>query len=374
MVEVDREIQKYVLELVLRVGLFLVGAVVSPFVGRSLPKFFKWLFVLSQRYFKTSAKETYTNFVEPFQTSLTMTGTLAFISLCLNLLVKYEDLYTFLGVFIYLALSVSVIWFSSKIARQIIRQSVINVVQRSFGTVNEVVLVFETLIYVIIVIFAIVVFARGLRVNLIALSASLGISGIAVAFAARQALERLIGTIELYLDRPYVPGEYIKVTFNPYGEDVYGRVESIGLRSTKIRTVAQNTLIIAPNSMMASMKIENISRGKKVMAMLCLDFAKTLKDGEKSLISQVIKESTQVFWGLERTSSQIQFCQPENRDRFRSRVRIIFFITGSSDNSLELRKRLLELANETIAVRLAAYNLTFVTPEPTLYIDSPMSI
>ena len=65
------------------------------------------------------------------------------------------------------------------------------------------------------------------------------------------------------------------------------------------------------------------------MAMLCLDFRKSLKAGKKSPISQAIKEATQVFWGLERTSSQIQFCQPENRDRYRSRVRIIFFITGS---------------------------------------------
>ena len=97
-------------------------------------------------------------------------------------------------------------------------------------------LVFGTLIYVTIVIFVIIIVGREFRLNLIALSASLGIGAIAVAFAARQAIKGLIGTLELYLDRPYVPGEYIKVTFNPYGEDVYGRVDSVGLRSTKIRT------------------------------------------------------------------------------------------------------------------------------------------
>ncbi|MGA1285055.1 MAG: mechanosensitive ion channel family protein, partial [Prochlorothrix sp.] len=136
------------------------------------------------------------------------------------------------------------------------RQVLITVLQQRFGQVTEGILVFETLIYVSIVVLAIIIFAQGLRLNIFALTASLGISGVAVAFASQQALSRLIGTIELYLDRPYVPGEYIRVTFNPYGEDVYGRVESVGLRSTKIRTVAKNTLVIVPNSTMAGLRAD----------------------------------------------------------------------------------------------------------------------
>jgi MscS family membrane protein len=57
-----------------------------------------------------------------------------------------------------------------------------------------------------------------------------------------------------------------------------------------------------------------------------------------------------------------------------TRARVVVFITGSGENSLGLRKRLLELANDAIASRLAAYNLRFTVPEPMVYIDSPMSI
>ncbi len=363
----DPEIFREVLELFLRLGLFLGISAIAPVIWRELPPRLPRLLQLSQEY-----TETYNRFIQPFQNAIAILGTLILIAISLNLLSVYDELYTFLGFFIYSALSIGIIWFASKATRQIIRQSVISLVKRWFGEVNEVVLVFETLIYIVIVLIAIVIFAQGLKLNLIAIGASLGVGGVAVAFASQQALGRLFGTLELYLDRPYVPGEYIRVTFNPFAEDIYGRIESIGLRSTKIRIVARNTVMIVPNSMMAGLNIENISRGKKIMAILCLEFTKRLKEGECALIRQIIEEASLVFRDLDKASTQVQFTPLENTTG--TRVRAIFFLTGSSKNSVELRKRLLELANDTIATRLAAYNLIFTTPEPIVYIDSPMSI
>lgn len=363
--------QRYILEFILRIALFLICAVISPLIGRSLPSILYKLLRWSQNYTKINAKEAYRGLIQPFQNAFTIVGTLCFLALCLNLLINDNELYTFLGFFIYFGLAISIIWFALRVARPIIRQSVITLVQRRFGDVGEAVLIFETLIYILIVLFAIVLFAQGLRVNLIALG-SLGVIGAALAFAAQQALGRLIGTIELYLDRPYVPGEYVRVTFNPYAEDIYGRIESIGLRSTKIRIVARNTLMIVPNSMMAGLNIENVSRGKKIMAMVCLDFSKTLQEGEQALVKRTVEESCKIHWGFDKTSVKVQF-SPLEQQPF-TRARVVVFITGSGENSLGLRKRLLELANDAIASRLAAYNLRFTVPEPMVYIDSPMSI
>ncbi|MGB7440141.1 MAG: mechanosensitive ion channel family protein [Coleofasciculaceae cyanobacterium] len=372
LVQAEQEIEKYALELGLRLGLFLLCAVLSPAVGRSLPQLLQLLLHVTQRQIEIDGTVTYERFIEPFRNSLVTAGTLLFIALCLNLLTKYRDLYTFLGFFIYLALSIALAWLASRVAQQVVLRFVISVLQRRGREVNEVVLVFETLTNIFIILFAIVIFAQGLKLNLVALSASLGIGGIAVAFAAQQALGRLIGTLELYLDRPYLPGEYIRVTFNPFAEDLYGRVESIGLRSTKIRIVARNTLIIVPNSMMAGMKIENITRGKKIMAMLCLDFVQRLKEGEKALVKQVIEETSQSFWGLNKANMRIQFSPLEGKSG--TRARVSFFITGSSEDSISLRKRLMELANDAITKNLFAYNLSFTISEPIIYIDSPMSI
>lgn len=369
---IESEILQYVLELMARLGLFSLIVIVSPFAGRFVLKSIRQGLKLLESFGIIHSQTADNRAIEPFQVSLSLTGTFLFIAMGLTLLVKYEDLYNFISFFVYSVLSVGVGWFASKIAHQVIHRSVIGLVHRWFGEVNEVVLIFETLIYVLIVLMAVVIFAIGLRINLVALGASLGIGGVAIAFAAQQALGRLFGTLELYLDRPYICGEYIRVNFNPYGEDVYGRVESIGLRSTKIRIVAQNTMMIVPNSTMASKNIENVSRGKKIMAMLCLDFPRRLRKDEQALVTQAIEQESRLFWGFDKASTRVQYEEVDNASA--TRARVFFFITSPSENSLELRKRLLELANQAIAKKLAVQNLRFTVPEPTIYIDSPMSL
>lgn len=367
--DLDPETQRYIVLLVRDIALFLLGAIVSPLAGRFLLRSIETILKLVPELQDDLERQ---RLLRPNKNALMVTGTALFLAVCLNLLLKYPDLYTFLGFFIYLTLSIGIVWLFSNIARRILRRTLIDLMQRWVGEVNEVILVIETLIYFLVAVLAAIIFAQGLRLNLFALGASLGIGGVAVAFAGQQALSRLIGTLELYLDRPYIPGEYIRVTFNPYGEDVYGRVESIGLRSTKIRTVAQNTLIVVPNSMMAGMNIENISRGKKLMAMLCLDFSRALKESEQALVRSSIEETSRAFWGLEQAGVRVHFCLQDANANTRARVN--FFITGSGENSLNLRKRLLELANEAIAKKLATYNLLFSTRDPMVYVDSPMSI
>ena len=74
-----------------------------------------------------------------------------------------------------------------------------------------------------------------------ALLASLGIAGLTIGFAARDALSNLISGMLIFWDRPFVIGDLIEV-----GE-FYGRVEDITLRSTRVVTV-DGTMLAVPNS------------------------------------------------------------------------------------------------------------------------------
>lgn len=369
--EVDGNLREFLIELGLRVGLFAFGVIFSPLVGRVLPFLLWWLLKLINRFVPLGISKTYGEFIRPVRNSLITTGTFGFIALCSNLLRQYEGFYKFLGLFIYLALAISMAWLASRLAQRVIRLYVVNLVQRLGVEVNELVLIIETLVNVLIILFAVVIFAQGLELNLLALSASIGIGGVGVAFAAKEALEQLVGTIELYLDRPYLPGEYIRVNFNPHNEDVYGRIESIGLRSTKIRTVARNTVYVVPNAIMANKEIENITRGKKVMAMLFLNFPQVLEASEEALVKRIVVASIDNFGGVDKSSTRVRFSQNEEKN---TRARVNFFIMGSSEDSLRLRKLLIELANETISKELLTYGLRFTMPEPMVYIDSPMTI
>ena len=90
-------------------------------------------------------------------------------------------------------------------------------------------------------------------VSLTTLLAGAGIGGIAIALAARSTLENVIASFTIFADKPYKVGQRVTVM----GQD--GTVESIGLRSTKIRLLT-GPLTSIPNEKMANVEIENIGR------------------------------------------------------------------------------------------------------------------
>lgn len=80
--------------------------------------------------------------------------------------------------------------------------------------------------------------------------AGFGIGGLAVALAVRPTLENLIGGVILYVDRPVTVGDFCS-----FGDQM-GTVESVGIRSTKLRAL-DRTLISVPNAQFADMQIVN---------------------------------------------------------------------------------------------------------------------
>jgi len=84
----------------------------------------------------------------------------------------------------------------------------------------------------------------------------LGVGGLAVALAIRPVLENVINGLTLYADGGVKIGEFCR-----YGNS-FGTIESIGLRSTRIRTL-ERSLITIPNSEFANMEIDNLERRDK---------------------------------------------------------------------------------------------------------------
>jgi MscS family membrane protein len=80
--------------------------------------------------------------------------------------------------------------------------------------------------------------------------AGLGIGGLALAFGAQKTIENVFGSIALAIDQPFRIGDFVKV------EDFVGTVESIGVRSTRIRTL-DRTIISMPNGKVADQRVES---------------------------------------------------------------------------------------------------------------------
>ena len=83
------------------------------------------------------------------------------------------------------------------------------------------------------------------------LLASLGIAGIAVAFALQNTLGNIFGGISVILDKTVKVGDIIRLQDMTQGE-----VVDVGLRSTKLRT-SNNEIVIVPNGRVADAQIHN---------------------------------------------------------------------------------------------------------------------
>lgn len=79
----------------------------------------------------------------------------------------------------------------------------------------------------------------------------MGIGGIAVALAAQQTISNFFGSLTILMDQPFTIGDYILVN------NIEGIVESVGLRSTRIRTFYDSCVFI-PNGELATSVIDNM--------------------------------------------------------------------------------------------------------------------
>ncbi|MBC7792070.1 MAG: mechanosensitive ion channel family protein [Clostridia bacterium] len=105
--------------------------------------------------------------------------------------------------------------------------------------------------------FAVVALLSELGYPVASIIAGLGVGGLAVALAAQKTIENLFGAFAIGADQPFREGDFVKV------EDFVGTVESIGLRSTRIRTL-DRTIISLPNGKLADMRLESFTARERM--------------------------------------------------------------------------------------------------------------
>jgi small-conductance mechanosensitive channel len=90
-------------------------------------------------------------------------------------------------------------------------------------------------------------------INVTALLAGLGIGGVAIAFAFKSILEDIFGSLSVVMDKPFVIGDFI------IAGDYMGSVEHIGMKTTRIRSISGEQIIISNSDLLGS-RIRNFGR------------------------------------------------------------------------------------------------------------------
>jgi small-conductance mechanosensitive channel len=88
------------------------------------------------------------------------------------------------------------------------------------------------------------------------LIASLGIGGVAIAFALQKILADLFSSFAIYFDRPFEIGDFIKVGLDS------GTVKKIGLKTTRIQALSGEELVIS-NAELINARIQNFKKLQK---------------------------------------------------------------------------------------------------------------
>jgi small-conductance mechanosensitive channel len=137
----------------------------------------------------------------------------------------------------------------------------------------------------VIIIALVILLERFIDVS--ALLATLGVGSLAIALAAQKSLEDVFSGFLIMFDRPYLIGDRIEIQ----ELDTWGDVIDIGLRSTRIRT-RDNRSVIVPNSIMGKSMIVNYSRPDtqyRIQIELGIDYGTDIDLARKTIIEAVRK-------------------------------------------------------------------------------------
>ena len=102
--------------------------------------------------------------------------------------------------------------------------------------------------------------------------AGLGITGLALALAAKDSVSNMFGALSIIIDRPFNLGDWVKVG------GIEGEVVDIGMRMTVLRT-GLDTIITVPNANLVNSPIENFSQRRFRRVVMPFEFEVSSESG-----------------------------------------------------------------------------------------------
>jgi small-conductance mechanosensitive channel len=144
------------------------------------------------------------------------------------------------------------------------REAIIGVIRSRVGddpgasTLGNAMVIIRVLVSVAAFAIALIVILDNLGVNVTALVAGLGIGGIAIGLAAQGIFSDLFAALSIVFDRPFRRGEIIRYGGTP---GTVGTVERIGLKTTRIRSITGEQVIMA-NTKLLEQELTNVALAK----------------------------------------------------------------------------------------------------------------
>lgn len=217
--------------------------------------------------------------------------------------------------------------------------------------------IFNACIRWVIVIAAFLLILQRLGFDVKAFMVSLGIGGAALAFASKDTIANFFGSISLIMDAPFKVGDRIQVN-----QKLDGVVESIGIRSTRIRNLDQS-LSILPNSYLANEYIVNVARWRKRKASLTVGLTYATSAEQIRKIRDDIRRLLRQDAGVVPNSDLVNFTTFADSSL---NIDVIYFVVHTETAKyLEVVERI----NFAIMEIVENNGASFAFPSQSLYIE-----
>lgn len=193
-----------------------------------------------------------------------------------------------------------------------------------------------------------------LNIDISALIAGLGVGGIAVALAVQNILGDLFASLSIVLDKPFIVGDFIVVG------DIMGNVEKIGIKTTRLRSLSGEQLIVANSDLLAS-RVKNFKRMNERRIAFAIGVTYDT-DGEH------IQNIPQMIRQIIESKDNVRFDRAHFKDfgNFSLNFEIVYYVLSS--DYLEYMN-IQERINLGILNKFRELNIEFAFPTQTIHLE-----
>jgi small-conductance mechanosensitive channel len=196
-------------------------------------------------------------------------------------------------------------------------------------------------------------------IDVTALITGLGIGGIAIALAVQNILGDLFAALAIVLDKPFVVGDFIIV------DNVLGTVEHVGLKTTRIRSLGGEQIIMSNNDLLKS-RIRNYKRMEQRRIVFPVDITYDTPPELVTRVPMIIREviEQQPLTRFDR-SHFLTFAESGLR------VETVYWVLDADYNKYA---DIQHAINVELLRRFAAEDIEFAFPSRTVYVRSDQGL
>lgn len=219
------------------------------------------------------------------------------------------------------------------------------------NSIAALMVVLQVFAYVLIFLWAL----DNVGVNVSALLTGLGIGGIAVALALQNILGDLFASLTIALDHPFTVGDSVQVG------TLSGKIERIGLKTTRIRSVTGEQIVFSNNDLLAS-RIQNLQDMPERRVLIRLGVVCETP-------TEKLKEIPQLIAGIIRPLSELRFDRVHLAAIGASSIdyELVYFVR-SSNYELHMNRQQEILLGILDAFRTKGISLAY--PTQTIFVNS----